>query len=104
MEYFDEPTIRSFLHASLSTASYENGSWRNTRNEGGSIEANYIRWLPISDRELAVVEDVQRIRNHPLVSPEVTIHGMLYDVKTGKLSDVTEANRIGRPGQSATSH
>lgn len=96
MEYFDEPTIRSLFATSLSTATYDNGSWSNTRHEGGSIEASYIRWLPISDRELAVIEDVRRIRNHPLVAPEVTIHGMMYDVKNGRLSDVAEASRIGR--------
>ena len=40
--------------------------------------------LPAVD-DTAVVEDVKRIRNHPLVPKSRHIYGYLYDVKTGKL-------------------
>jgi len=35
-----------------------------------------------------VVEDVTRIRAHPLVPPRIPIYGYVYDVKTGQLQEV----------------
>jgi carbonic anhydrase len=43
-----------------------------------------------------VVDDVKRLRNHPLVPKRIPIYGFLYDVKTGKLVAVPEATEIGR--------
>jgi len=56
-----------------------------------------VRWLTISDRNRAVVEDVQRIRDHPLVAREIPIYGYVCDVKTGRLVEVPEATRAGKP-------
>jgi carbonic anhydrase len=44
-----------------------------------------------------VTEDVLRIRNHPLVPGHIPIYGFIYDVKTGKLNEVTEATLAGKP-------
>ncbi len=96
MEYFDDATIARLLKTSLKTATYNGKVWRNQDNDGGSTEAQFVRWLSISDPEAAVVEDVQRIRNHPLVSPDVRIHGFLFDVKTGQLIEVKEASEAGQ--------
>jgi carbonic anhydrase len=41
------------------------------------------------------VEDVQRIRMHPLVPRTIPISGYIYDVKSGRLHEVLEATRIG---------
>jgi len=38
---------------------------------------------------------VQRIREHPLVAKEIPIYGC--DVKSGRLIDVPEAMRAGKP-------
>ena len=37
-----------------------------------------------------------RIRNHPLVPPDIPIYGYIYDVKTGKLQEVPEAMAAGK--------
>ena len=95
MEYFDDVTIENLLDTSLSTAEYDGKTWSNPKKEGGSAEGRFIKWLSISNPEAAVVEDVRRIRNHPLVSQAVTIYGFLYDVKTGQLIEVEEASNIG---------
>lgn len=47
-----------------------------------------IDWLTIEDREGSVRNDVQRIRNHPLVADDIKVYGFIYDVKTGKLIEV----------------
>lgn len=98
MEYFDDDTIARLLHTSLSTAGYDGETWTNKREEGGSPEGEFIKWLSISNPEAAVVEDVRRIRCHSLVSPDVLIYGFLYDVKTGNLIEVEEASKIGKNG------
>ncbi len=64
----------------------------------GSPEGRNIDWLPISDREQSVVDDVRTLRNHPLVSTQIAIYGFVYDVKTGRLLEVPEATEAGRPG------
>ncbi len=43
-----------------------------------------------------MVEDVQRIRSHPLVPGEIPIYGYIYDVRSGKLIEVPEATAAGR--------
>ena len=48
-------------------------------------------WLTISDNAQSVVEDVARIRSHPLVPGSIPIHGYIYDVGTGRLVEVPSA-------------
>jgi carbonic anhydrase len=43
-----------------------------------------------------VVEDVVRIRSHPLVPIDIPVYGYIYDVKTGKLIEVPQATKAGR--------
>jgi carbonic anhydrase len=43
-----------------------------------------------------VVVDVRRIRHHPLVPGRIPIHGYVYDVRSGRLIEVAEANAVGR--------
>ena len=44
-----------------------------------------------------MVEDVTRIRRHPLVNPAIPVYGYVYDVKTGRLNEVAAATKSGRP-------
>jgi carbonic anhydrase len=43
-----------------------------------------------------VVDDVTRIRAHPLVPAGIAIYGYVYDVATGRLVEVQEATAVGR--------
>ena len=43
-----------------------------------------------------LLDDVKRIRRHPLVPKFIAIYGYIYDVKTGKLVEVQEATHAGR--------
>jgi carbonic anhydrase len=96
MEYFSEDTLRQLLRSSLKTASLEKGGWKDTGEGPGSTEGEFINWLTISNQEESVRADVLRIRNHPLVPREIPIYGFLYDVKTGRLREVTGAMQIGK--------
>ena len=59
-------------------------------------EGHNIDWLTIADPEQSVVDDVRRIRNHPLVPSRIPIHGYIYDVTTGRLEEVAGATEAGR--------
>lgn len=89
MEYANDETIATLIEGGLETAVYENGLWRNPEtSSNGCKHGHDVTWLTISDRDGAVREDVAKLRAHPLVDPAVTIHGLMYDVKTGRISSV----------------
>lgn len=96
METFTDEVMRGLLANSLETASLDADGWTDVGAGPGSSEANYIDWLTFSDNAKSVVEDVQRIRNHPLVPGNIPIYGYIYDVKTGKLVEVPEATAAGQ--------
>jgi carbonic anhydrase len=71
--------------------------FRDVGQGPGSAEANYIDWLTITDNAQSVVDDVSRIRHHPLVPGRITIYGSIYDVSSGRLVEVPEATKAGLP-------
>ena len=95
MEFFNDETMRGLLAASLETAALGPEGFHDVGAGPGSAEASYIDWLTISDRTQSVVDDVARIRNHPLVPGRIPIYGYIYDVKTGRLIEVESATRAG---------
>ena len=51
----------------------------------------HLDFLPFTDLEKSVKEDVQILRQSPLIPKNFPISGGYYDVKTGKLVDVIRA-------------
>ncbi|SMO69706.1 beta-class carbonic anhydrase [Solitalea koreensis] len=98
MALFTDEIMRDLLSTSLQTATIDSKGWRNVEEHGGSDEANFISFLTFKNLKKSVVEDVQRIKRHPLVPYNVPVYGYIYDVKTGKLIEVEEATIIGRSG------
>ena len=97
MEFFTDEVIRGLLQSSLETAELGPDGFRDVGRGPGSAEANYVDWLTITDNEQSVVDDVARIRNHPLVPGRIPIYGFIYDVSTGRLVEVPEATKVGAP-------
>ena len=95
MEFFTDEVIRDLLANSLETAELGPDGFRDVGAGPGSPEARYIDWLTISENAQSVVEDVARIRNHPLVPGRIPIYGYIYDVRTGRLVEVPEATTAG---------
>jgi carbonic anhydrase len=96
MELFTDEIMGDLLEGSLSTAAYGPEGWRNQKSEGGSPAGHYVAWLTIRDQARSVTADVGRIRSRPLVPGDVPIYGYLYDVKTGRLSEIDSATEAGR--------
>ena len=51
-------------------------------------DASDIDFLPFGELEQSVRDDVNLIRNSPLIPSDVNVHGFIYDVKSGKLNEV----------------
>ena len=51
-------------------------------------ESESINWLTFTDNEKSVLEDVQLLKDHPLVPSEIMIHGFIYNCSTGLLHKV----------------
>lgn len=101
MEFFTNEVMGDLLAQSLETAELGPDGFRDVGEGPGSEEGRRIDWLTISDREQSVVDDVIRIRNHPLVPGRIPVHGYIYDVRSGRLIEVPEATRAGAPLQAA---
>ncbi len=85
---FTDDIMRGLLASSLDTATVDETGWHDTGAGPGSTEGNHISWLTIKDLAQSVKEDVNRIKNHPLVPNDIPVHGYIYDVGTGKLNEV----------------
>lgn len=98
MELFCDEVMSDLLDDSLATASLDMSTlkWSNPQHGGGCVAGHYIKWLTFRSIEGSVVEDVKRIRSHPLVPKNVPIYGYVYDVKTGKINEVADATAAGR--------
>ncbi len=97
MEFFTDDVMRELLESSLETAALGADGFRDVGAGPGSAEGRYIDWLTIDDNARSVVDDVARIRSHPLVPGRIPIYGYIYDVATGRLVEVPEATTAGHP-------
>jgi carbonic anhydrase len=88
METFTDEVMHRLLSHSLETAIFSEDGWRDVGEGPGSTEAEFVDWLTIRDQIESVRADVRRIRAHPLVPRDVPIYGYLYDVETGRLTEV----------------
>ena len=96
MEFFSNEVIRGLLASSLETAELTANGFHDVGRGPGSRAGEYIEWLTIADQQQAVIDDVERIRNHPLVPKSIPIYGFVYDVRSGKLIEVQGATALGK--------
>jgi carbonic anhydrase len=96
MEFFTHEAMHGLLASTLETAELTSNGFRDGDHGPGSNAGEYIEWLTVQDRKQAVIDDVERIRNHLLVLKSIPIYGFVYDVGSGKLMDVEGASAIGR--------
>lgn len=95
MELFTDEVMRGLLASSLDTAELSDAGFIDVGASAGSNEGQYIDWLTIADQEQSVIDDVRRIREHPLVPSRIPIHGFIYDVTSGNLLPVEAATEVG---------
>jgi carbonic anhydrase len=93
---FNNDIMRDLLSKSLETAVIKDGKWADVGEGPGSVAGSYIEWLTIRDLARSVVDDVTRIRTHPLVPGRIPIYGYIYEVNSGRLVEVPEATIAGK--------
>jgi len=96
MQLFTDDVIAGLLERSLETAAIDANGWRDVGQGPGSVVGRFVKWHTIADLEQSVIDDVRRIRSHPLVPATIPIYGYVYDVKSGRLIEVQEATRAGK--------
>jgi carbonic anhydrase len=96
MEFFSNDAIRGLLASSLETAKLTPSGFEDLGKGPGSRAGEYIEWLTIADQKQAVIDDVERIRNHPLVPKTIPVYGFIYDVRSGRLIAVAHATEVGQ--------
>ncbi|WP_437612249.1 carbonic anhydrase [Sorangium sp. So ce834] len=57
-----------------------------------SADADHVAFLPFSDLDASVRDDIALYRSSPLVRKDIPVRGFVYDVRTGRLREV-EASR-----------
>jgi carbonic anhydrase len=95
MEFFTNEVIRGLLDKSLETADLTPSGFRDVGKGPGSRAGEFIEWLTIADPVQAVIDDVNRLRNHPLIPRSIPIYGYVYNVTTGELVEVEGAKKAG---------
>jgi len=95
MEFFTDGVMRELLANSLETAALGDAGFTDVGTGPGSAEAKYIDWLTIADQAESVLEDVTRIKAHPLVPGGIPVYGFIYDVASGLLIEIPAATAAG---------
>jgi carbonic anhydrase len=97
MLLFTDDVMGGLLEKSLETATIDEKGWHDHGRGPGSVHGRFVKWLTFTDLEQSVVDDVSRIRSHPLVPGSIPIHGYFYDVRSGRLNEVAKATEAGKP-------
>jgi carbonic anhydrase len=77
-------------HTECGMASHTNEEVYHKVQEVTGADASTIDFLMFSNLEDSVREDVQRIRASPYIPDNITVHGFIYDVRSGRLSPVAD--------------
>jgi carbonic anhydrase len=75
-------------HTRCAMASASEDELRERVSKASGRDASWAHFGAIDDQVAALHEDVHRVRAHPLVVESVEVGGFLYDVDTGRLTQI----------------
>jgi carbonic anhydrase len=75
-------------HTDCGMLTFDNDTLRGIVREQLGADVSDVDFLPFGDLEQSVRDDVEIIRNSPLIPNEIPVTGFVYDVKTGKIHEV----------------
>ena len=81
-------------HTDCGMLTFDNPTLYGICQEQLGADASDIDFLPFSDLEQSVRDDVELIRSSPLIAKDTTVTGFIYDVKTGKIEEVAQRRQI----------
>ena len=83
---------REFLvihHTDCGMVTFSNEQIREMLENDTGADASSIDFLPFSDLEASVREDVETVRASPLIPNDIPVTGFVYDVRSGRLEAVS---------------
>ncbi|HEX9716323.1 MAG TPA: carbonic anhydrase [Actinomycetota bacterium] len=75
-------------HTDCGMLTFSNEDLRGKLQADTGKDASNIDFLPFSDLEKSVRDDVARIKDNPFIPEDVVVSGWIYDVKSGQLREV----------------
>ena len=75
-------------HTDCGMLTFTNDQLRGMLRDDLNADASGIDFLPFSDLDESVRQDVQTIRSSPLIPDDISVSGFVFDVKTGRLREV----------------
>ena len=75
-------------HTRCAMASGTESELRDRIGAASGQDVSWTRWSVVADQEAALRDDVARVRSHPLIPADVSVGGFLYDVDTGRLTQL----------------
>ena len=74
---------------------FSDESIRKKLRDERAVDADHVAFLPFTDLEQSVRDDIAVYRRSPLPRQDVPVRGFVYDVKTGGLTEITTSNEEG---------
>jgi carbonic anhydrase len=79
-------------HTDCGMLTFENDDFAaKLREKSGTATTSPTQFHAFADLEEDVRQQIEKARSHPWVPKDIQIRGFIYDVKTGKLSEVNKA-------------
>ena len=75
-------------HTDCGMLTFTNDQLRDILRNDLNADASGVDFLPFSDLDESVRQDVQTIRSSPLIPDDISVSGFVFDVKTGRLREV----------------
>lgn len=63
---------------------------RQLQQQTGTAAVSPTRFFAFRDLRQNVREQIQKVRSHPWIPADLVVRGFIYDVRTGRLQEVTE--------------
>jgi len=76
-------------HTDCGMLTFTNEVLRDLLRKDLNADASGIDFLPFSDLDESVRQDVQTIRSSPLIPDDIPVTGFVFDVKSGRLREVS---------------
>ena len=73
-------------HTRCAMASASQDELRARVGESAGVDASWQTFGVVTDQEAALLDDVNKVRAHPLIPESVAVGGFVYDVDTGLLT------------------
>ncbi len=87
-------------HTNCGMLTFSNEQLRQKLKERYGKDPGNVDYLPFSDLEQSVRDDVETIRSYPFAKKNTRVSGYVFDVKSGRLREVTSEAGTSR-GQKA---